>query len=134
MELVYKLVLETSAERREGSSPSGGTMKKIVIRYGDFTLKVHLSEDNTSIIDSYQVKDIIDMEAILRLIRDEASAEMAVNKRNIFSMIYEWRTHNLLYALGIAKDRTGSVDLNTGQPWYIKVLYAIISPFYLHFP
>lgn len=73
------------------------------------------------------------MEEILSLIRDEVSSDMAVHKRNLFSMIYEWRTHNLLYALGIAKDRTGSVDLNTNQPWYIKVLYAIISPFYLHF-
>lgn len=73
------------------------------------------------------------MKEILELIKAEASAEMAINKRNIFSMIYEWRTHNLLYTLGIAKDRTGSVDLNIGQPWYIKVLYAIISPFYLHF-
>ncbi len=108
-------------------------MKKMIINYRDYTLKVHLSEDNTSIIDSYQVKNITDMEAILRLIREEASDEMAVNKRNISSMIYEWRTHNLLYALGIMRGRTGSVDLNTGQPWYIKVLYAIISPFYLHF-
>lgn len=108
-------------------------MKKVIINYGDYALKVHLSEDNTTIIDSYQIKDIIDMGAILSLIKDEASDEMAINKRNIFSMIYEWRTHNLLYALGIAKNRTGSVDLNTGQPWYIKVLYAIISPFYLHF-
>lgn len=73
------------------------------------------------------------MEVILRLIREEVSDEMAIHKRNIFSMIYEWRAHNLLYALGIAKDRTGSVDLNTGQPWYMKALYAIISPFYLHF-
>lgn len=91
-------------------------MKKVILRYKDFALKVHLSEDNTSIIDSYQVKSIVDMEEILRLLKAEGTAEMAINKRNIFSMIYEWRAHNLLYALGIEKARTGSVDLNTGQP------------------
>ena len=118
---------------RESSSLSGGTMKKLIIRHKDFTLKVHISEDNTTIFDSYQVKSPWDMESIIYYIKAEASDEMAINKRNISSMIYEWRTHNLLYALGIMRDRTGSVDLNIGQPWYIKALYAIISPFYFHF-
>lgn len=119
--------------RREGSSPSGGTMKKIIVRHKDFTLKVHISEDCTTILDSYQVKSPWDMESIIYYIKAEASADMAINKRNISSMIYEWRTHNLLYALGIMSGRTGSVDLNTNQPWYIKIAYALISPFYFHF-
>lgn len=108
-------------------------MKKIIVRHKDFTLKVHISEDCTTIYDSYQVKSPWDMESIIYYIKAEASDGMAINKRNISSMIYEWRTHNLLYALGIMRDRVKSVDLNTGQPWYIKALYAIISPFYFHF-
>lgn len=116
-----------------GSSPTWGTMKKIIVRHKDFTLKVHISEDCTTIYDSYQIKSPRDMESTIYYIKKEASEEMAINKRNISSMIYEWRTHNLLYALGIMRGRTGSVDLNTGQPWYIKALYAIISPFYFHF-
>lgn len=108
-------------------------MKKIIIRHKDFALKAHLSENCTTICDSYQVKSIQDMKAVIYCIKNESSEEMAINKRNISSMIYEWRTHNLLYTLGIMRDRTGSVDLNIGQPWYIKALYAIISPFYFHF-
>lgn len=108
-------------------------MKKLIIRHKDFILKVHASEDNTTIFDSYKVKSPWDMKSIIYCIKAEASDKMAINKRNISSMIYEWRTHNLLYALGIMRDRVKSVDLNTGQPWYIKALYAIISPFYFNF-
>ena len=108
-------------------------MKKLIIRHKDFILKVHASEDNTTIYDSYQVKSPWDMKSIIYCIKAEASDKMAINKRNISSMIYEWRTHNLLYALGIMRDRVKSVDLNTGQPCYIKALYAIISPSYFNF-
>lgn len=108
-------------------------MKRIIVTHKDFVLKVNISEDCTTILDSYKVKSPWDMESILYYIKAESSADMAVNKRSISSMIYEWRVHNLLYALGILRDRTCSVDLNLNQPWYIKALYAIISPFYLHF-
>lgn len=116
-----------------GSSPTWGTMKKIIVRHKDFTLKVHISQSNTTIFDSYKVKSPRDMKSILYSIKAESSNKMAINKRNISSMIYEWRTHNLLYTLGIMRDRTKSVDLNIGQPWYSKVLYFILSPFYFHF-
>lgn len=116
-----------------GSSPTWGTMKKIIVRHKNFVLKVHISKDNTTIFDSYKVKSPWDMKSIIYYIKAEASDKMAINKRNISSMIYEWRTHNLLYTLGIMRDRTKSVDLNTDQPWYIKALYTIISPFYFHF-
>ena len=116
-----------------GSSPTWGTMKKIIVRHKNFVLKVHISKDNTTIFDSYKVKSPWDMTSIIYYIKAEASDKMAINKRNISSMIYEWRTHNLLYTLGIMRDRTKSVDLNTDQPWYIKALYTIISPFYFHF-
>ena len=51
----------------------------------------------------------------------------------MFSLLNEWRTHNLLYSLGVQKERTASVDLESNQSWYMTVAYAILSPFYLHF-
>lgn len=118
---------------RVGSSPTWGTMKKLIVTHKDFILKVHASENNTCIFDSYKVKSPWDMESIIYYIKAETSAEYAINKRNISSMIYEWRVHNLLHSLGILRDRVKDVDLNTGQPWYIKALYFILSPFYLHY-
>ena len=108
-------------------------MKKIIVRYKDFALKVHISEDNTTIFDSYKVKSPKDMKSIIYYIKENASDDMAINKRNASSMIYEWRTHNLFYSLGILRDRTKDVDLNINQPWYAKALYFVLSPLYLHF-
>lgn len=48
-------------------------------------------------------------------------------------MVNEWSVHNLLYSLGIQKDRTKDVDLNINQHWYIKVGYFLLSPIYFIF-
>lgn len=108
-------------------------MKKLIIAYKNFTLKVHIFKGDTIIFDSYKVKRISDMKYILNSIREEVTDEYAINQRSIFGMISEWRVHNLLYSLGVSKLRTRAVNLNVGQPWYIKTLYAILSIFYLHF-
>lgn len=75
------------------------------------------------------------MDNILHMIiyATQAGKPMAIHRRSISSMIKEWRVHNLLYSLNIQRDRTGSVDLNTGQSWYVRAVYSILSPFYLHF-
>ena len=84
-----------------GSSPTWGTMKKLIIRHKDFILKVHASENNTTIFDSHLVKSPCDMKSIIYSIKSETSSEYAVNKRSISDMIREWRVHNLLYSLNI---------------------------------
>lgn len=118
-----------------GSSPAWGTMIKRFIQCKHLLLKAHLSESCTTIIDSYQVTSRKDMKEVLKVLREDAedNKALAIHKRSISSMINEWRVHNLLYSFGIQKDRTKSVDLNMGQPWYVTVLYTILSPFYLHF-
>lgn len=108
-------------------------MKKLIVRHKDFALKVCTSITNTLILDSYIVKSKRDMKSILEIIRSNVSDRCAIHKRSISGMIYEWRVHNLLYSLGIQRERTKDVDLNIGQPWYIKALYFIVSPLYLHF-
>lgn len=108
-------------------------MKKLIINSRGFILKVDASETCTTIYDSYKVKSPWDMESIIYSIKAETTEEYAINKRNISSMIYEWRCHNLCHSLHILRDRTKDVDLNIGQPWYIRVLYTVLSPFYLHF-
>lgn len=126
-------VLGTHTARCIGSSPIWGTMKKLIVSYKNFILKVHALKNNTTIFDSYQVKSLQDMKSIIRQIQSDVSGTYAINSRSVSSMVYEWRTHNLLYSLRIERNRTKDVDLNTGQPWYSKVLYFLLSPFYLHF-
>ena len=105
----------------------------INIKYSEYIINVLLSTNNTSITDSYRIRGINDMVNVLKKIRNTCDDSYAIHKRSIFGMVNEWRVHNLLYSLGILRDRVGSVDLNTNQPWYVKLLYTILSPFYFHF-
>lgn len=70
------------------------------------------------------------MKSIFVLLHNYKEAKSAIDNVGVFNLINEWRAHNLLYKLGIEKDRTKSVDLNTDNSWYIKVLYTILSIFY----
>ena len=108
-------------------------MKKLIIRHNDFILKVHASENNTTIFDSYRVKNLQDMNILIYCIKVKTSEKYAINKRSVSSMVNEWRVHNLLYSLGVLRNRTKDVDLNIDQSWYMKILYLVLSPFYLHF-
>ncbi len=106
--------------------------RRLIIHKG-FALTVHATEDNTTIFNSRIITSPRDMKDIIHKIRCMVTEECAIHKRSVSSMVYEWRVHNLLYTLGIERDRTKDVDLNIGQPWYSKVLYFILSPFYFHF-
>lgn len=108
-------------------------MKRIIARYNEFDLRVNISDDNTTIFDSYKVHNYSDMRGIINAIKDEANKLCAIHNRSVSGMIYEWRVHNLLYSLNICKDRTKDVDLESNQPWYMKTIYFILSPLYFNF-
>lgn len=106
-------------------------MNNIIIEYKDLVVKLNLSESCTSIIDSYRIKKIKDMKNIINMVREQNSdPNLCINKRKIFGMITEWRSHNLLYALGIQRERTKTVDLEEKQSFFLKIAYFIMSIFY----
>lgn len=107
--------------------------KNIILNYDQYILKVHISGECTTIEDSFRIESKKDMIEIIKLIEGNSSYNDAIYKRTIKSMIREWRTHNLLYSLGIQQKRTKSVDLEANQSKLLKVLYAIGSVFYLKF-
>lgn len=49
--------------------------------------------------------------------------------RTLKSEYREWRAHNVLYKLGIARDRTRSVDIDKNEPKWRRFIYAILSIF-----
>jgi hypothetical protein len=76
--------------------------RKVIIYYEGKVVKVSMSENNTNIEDSYRFKPIGEMKGVLKEVREASlfdSTERAISKRSLFSMINEWRVHNLLYAL-----------------------------------
>lgn len=88
-------------------------------------MKYQITKNNLHIFDSYKIsKKKFDSEL------NSAQAlhkESDVWKRSRLSLKLEWATHNALYALGIAKDRTKDVDLNYPQKWYVKTGYAVVG-------
>ena len=98
------------------------------------SLRVDCTEDNTHIESSYKVKKISAMRALLESHRGSpVYSWLALTKRSVSSMIMEWRAYNLLHALGIARSRTESVDLDYPQAWYYKVGYFVLGCFYPRF-
>ena len=49
--------------------------------------------------------------------------------RTLKSEYREWRAHNVLYRLGIARERTGSVDFDQNESKWRRFIYAILSVF-----
>lgn len=89
----------------------------------------NVGANNTTIYGSYKIHHIDEMKMILNYIRKKFP-ESSINKRSNFSMINEWRSRNLLYALGIHPDRTKHVDLNTNNSIWMKIGYFIGSMIY----
>lgn len=107
----------------------------MLINHNGIELEVIVCFDNTHIEDSYRIKTRRDMRTVLEYIRlrtlsiKPLPVEPMVLRRSLASQIREWRAHNLLYALGIERERTGSVDLNEERP-AVRTLYAVLSVLY----
>lgn len=88
-----------------------------------------ISDNNICIINSYRYKSKIEMKEILFYLKT-LHPDNIVFTRSINSLIREWRSHNLLYKLGIARKRTKDVDLDYPQKWYYTIAYFMGSIIY----
>ena len=92
--------------------------------------KAILTEENTHIIDSCEVKSREEMVAFLTQLRENASLKMAINQRSMKSLVAEWRAHNFFYGLHVFRSRTHDVDMERHQNWYREAFCRVVSFFY----
>ena len=85
---------------------------------------------NTHILDSATVRSKEDMRMFLEQVRSQSSPDMAVCRRDLESMVREWRSHNLFYQLHVFRSRTKDVDLELCQTWYRELFCRVVSFFY----
>lgn len=85
---------------------------------------------NTHILDSALVRSKADMREFLMKVRAQSSPDMAVCRRDMESMIREWRSHNLFYQLHVFRSRTKDVDLELCQSWCRELFCRVVSFFY----
>ena len=81
---------------------------------------------NIRILDSYKITSKPEMVEILYSIQHN-HPECKVFKRSYTSLVREWRTHNLLYKLGLFKSHTKDTDLNYPIKWYEEFIYSILG-------
>ena len=89
-----------------------------------------VTETNTHIKDSCLVKSKADMRVYLQELRQAMPPEMAVCRRDVESMVREWRSHNLFYHLHVFRSRTKDVDLELKQAWWRELFCRAVSFFY----
>ena len=95
-------------------------------------LKVSFDYENLNIHiqDSYLIKDskIVEnaIENILASVYFEKLAAAGYT-RTSKSLIREWKAHNVLYRWGIAKERTGSVDMSQHESVFRRFCYFFLS-------
>ena len=85
-----------------------------------------------SIKDSHLIENEDDMRTILEYIHslDEYQKLKEYGyTRTLEDELIEWKGHNALYKLKYNPSRTGSVDIDQKEPWWRRILYAILSIF-----
>lgn len=93
-------------------------------------VNVLINENDVIIYDSYKILQHAYMKDVIDGIKSYAHLTNVACERSNFSLISEWKAHNILYYLGIMKNRTKDCDLND-EKWYKKVGYFILSIFYI---
>ena len=104
-------------------------MHKLSYFHKNTYLHISFDELNIHIEDSYQVKTKKEMEEILWIVKGASFNRGISYLRKRASWIREWKAHNLLYKLGIQKERTRSVDLNENESIYRRIGYFFLSLF-----
>lgn len=112
---------------------------KAILRHEDKSIFCSITFDNTTFYNSCKVKSSEEMNIWIdeaRKIADKSfincTDKVSICVRSKKSMIREWKAHNLLYKLGIEKDRTRNVDLNINQKWYVNWAYFLLSCLYFY--
>lgn len=85
---------------------------------------------STHIRDSYLVRSKAAMREYLSVLREMASPDMAVNKRDLESQLREWRSHNFFYRIHVFRSRTKDVDLELKQTWWRELFCRVVDFFY----
>lgn len=88
-------------------------------------LTIKYTENCFTIYKSYQIKKKKDMIKIL--VAFLIISQYNLRKRDLTSLIQEWKSHNRLYRLGILRKHTGDCDFEENEKWYRLIGYKILG-------
>lgn len=90
-------------------------------------MKFEFYSQSVKVIDSYKASKS-DIKRLIPLIKNNIKCPDIIKNRTDNSLYREWRAHNILYKLGLFKERTKDVDLDR-ERWYTQIIYFIIGIF-----
>lgn len=91
-------------------------------------MEVVISKNNIKIKDSYKIKDKTIMKETLEEIFNRDPYHKT-RKRKLNESILEWRTHNILYNLGLFIEHTRDCDISEDEPKHFLLAYKILGIF-----
>ena len=104
-------------------------MYTLSFAYENNLIRVKYDSSNIHIFNSHKIKRKQDMEKILSIIQCASFNRGIFYTRSTKSWVRKWKAHNILYKLGIKKERTKSVNLNEKETMLRKFGYFILSLF-----
>lgn len=97
------------------------------------TITIVVGDNDIMISGSKDIKSVKEMNQVIHHIFIKYNHKLSISDRTKANVLAEWRTHNLLYALGIFRSHTKDVNLEYKQNKILTILYAILSVFYFHY-
>lgn len=89
-------------------------------------MKILASKNNIQIVDSYEVSKYR-FDGIIERIKNGFPNHIVALNRSNNSIKKEWAVHNLLYKLGLWRNRTQNLDINYPLSDFEKVIYNIFG-------
>ena len=108
----------------------------MIVNINEKNLTVQNTTECVTIFDSVKISSWKEMKEVLNVIKEQTpDKNAAIFTRSMFSLIMEWRAHNLLYHLTPKSkttliERLKHVDLEKNISWSLQMCYNIIGLFY----
>lgn len=86
---------------------------------------VLLENGGVNILNSYEVNDDLVKLHFLRYLNIQF-ATINFKKRDPYSLLKEWKAHNILYNKKLFRKRTVDTNLDPNESWIRRVFYTIV--------
>ena len=96
-----------------------------MIQFVVHDLIVQVSSNNIKIIDSYKLNNKKEMKAVIEKILSKVP--IYIRTRSVDALVREWRSHNILYKLGLFRTHTADCDLETNEKTHRRFIYFFLG-------
>ena len=93
----------------------------------EYDISYRISPTVITVYDSYLVKDDDTKRAVISKLLSQAPD---FPRRDVGSLLREWKAHNILYGWGIRPESTRDVDLDVGEPLWRRMAYWFLAFFF----